>query len=73
MEEDINKRNDYYLNIYPEHVHKSMLMASNINVIKDSPCYYNLIATHDGPFHCDEILAICLLQFIPEFSNSSKM
>ncbi|KAL6257501.1 hypothetical protein P5V15_011071 [Pogonomyrmex californicus] len=29
------------------------------------------IGTHDGPFHCDEVLACALLKLLPEYKNAS--
>ena len=30
----------------------------------------NVIGTHDGTFHCDEVLACALLRILPEYSNA---
>ena len=29
-----------------------------------------LIGTHDGSFHCDEVLAISILKILPKYANS---
>jgi hypothetical protein len=34
-----------------------------------APAGYYLIGTHDGSFHCDEALAISMLQLHPTYSN----
>ena len=28
------------------------------------------IGTHSGTFHCDEVLACCMLKMLPEYSNA---
>lgn len=32
-----------------------------------------LIGTHDGCFHCDEVLAIFMLKQLPEYKNSQVL
>ncbi len=34
------------------------------------PCLPKIIGTHDGKFHCDEVLACSLLKMLPEYSDA---
>lgn len=29
-----------------------------------------IICTHNGPFHCDDVLACCLIKFLPVYRDA---
>ena len=29
-----------------------------------------VICTHSGPFHCDDVLACCMVKFLPNFKDA---
>lgn len=43
-----------------------------ISSLADVPSDAVLIGTHDGSFHCDEVLAISLLSTLPAYKPSPK-
>lgn len=51
----------------------SQLLISKIcdyTVLSTPPSIGLAIGTHDGSFHCDEVLAISMLKLLPKYENS---
>lgn len=46
-------------------------IVSNLDHLKNIP-ELTLIGTHDGSFHCDEVLAISMLSLLPKYKPSSN-
>lgn len=51
---------------------ESLKSCRVVSALQDVPSDAVLIGTHDGSFHCDEVLAISMLSTLPAFAPSPK-
>lgn len=57
------------LSVFSPAANDSPIMPEGVKLSKGNP----IIGTHDGTFHCDEVLACWMLKQIPKYKSASIM